>query len=480
MSVTESGPNATSTGQSDRERFGELLAAQRAAHLRDGAPSLAKRRTDLKRFKAALIERRGAIEEAINADFGNRSRHETAMMEVLGVVQGIDYLDRNLRRFMRPSRRRIAVQLRLGSNHVEYQPLGVVGVISPWNYPVNLSLMPVVTAIAAGNRVMLKPSKFTPATNTLLAWIVSEIFPEDQVTIVNGDGAAFSSLPFDHLVFTGSSAVGRAVMKAASENLVPVTLELGGKSPTIIAKGRVTDPTVSSIVFGKLLSGGQTCIAPDYPLMHESDVDAFIDGYDRLVKTAYPDGPTSKDYTSIVNDQQYSILTDLLDDARAHGARIIDVGHRPGDAALRPHTLAPSVVLGATDEMRIAQEEIFGPILPVFSYRDIDDAIEYVNARPRPLALYYFGGNDADRRKVLDRTTSGNVTVNGTIMHVGQDDLPFGGVGESGMGKYHGIEGFRTLSHPKGIYVQNRWNSTNLLHAPFGRRADVLLNFFLR
>ncbi len=473
-------PNATVARQSDRERFGHILAVQRAAYLRDGSPSLATRRSDLKRFKAALTSRRGAIEEAINSDFGNRSRHETAMMEVLGVVQGIDYLERNLARFMRPTRRRIALQMRLGSNHIEYQPLGVVGVISPWNYPVNLSLMPVVTAIAAGNRVMLKPSKFTPVTNALLASMVSELFPEEQVTVVSGDGSAFSSLPFDHLVFTGSTVVGRAVMKAASENLVPVTLELGGKSPTIVAKGRANDATVSSIVFGKLLSGGQTCIAPDYALVHESDVDNFIASYDRLVKAAYPDGPTSKDYTSIVNDQQYTILTELLDDARAHGAKIIEVGYRPSDAKLRPHTLAPSVVLGVTDEMRIAHEEIFGPILPIFSYSGIDGAIDFVNARPRPLALYYFGDDDADRRKVLNRTTSGNVSVNGTIMHVGQDDLPFGGVGESGMGKYHGIEGFRTLSHPKGIYVQGRWNSINLLHAPFGKRADLLLNFFLR
>ena len=448
--------------------------------MRDGAPSLATRRSDLKKFKAALIARRADIEQAINADFGNRSKHETAMMEILGVVQGIDYLERNLRRFMRPSRRHIALNLRMGSGRVQYQPLGVVGVISPWNYPVNLSLMPVVTAIAAGNRVMLKPWKLTPATNALLASILNAIFPEEQVAIVDGDGSAFSSLPFDHLVFTGNSSVGRAVMKAASENLVPVTLELGGKSPTIVAKGRVTDATVSSIVFGKLLSGGQTCIAPDYALVHESDVDAFIDSYDRLVKAAYPDGPTSKDYTSIVNDQQYSILTDLLDDARAHGARVIEVGHRPDDASRRPHTLAPSVVLGVTDEMRIAQEEIFGPILPIFGYRDIDDAIDYVNTRPetaRALLLRRQRRRPARGARPYDL---GNVTINGTIMHVGQDDLPFGGVGESGMGKYHGIEGFRTLSHPEGIFVQGRWNSINLLRAPFGKRADTLLNFFLR
>ncbi|MFF7282258.1 aldehyde dehydrogenase family protein [Streptomyces griseorubiginosus] len=467
-------------GPTDADRFHHILQTQRAAYLRDGAPSLQARRSDLARFRKALIARRGDIEKAIDADFGHRSRHESALMEIVGVVQGIDYLHRNLRRFMRPTRRHIELLLRFGSNRIEYQPLGVVGVISPWNYPVNLSLMPVVTAIAAGNRVMLKPSKLTPATNAVLASMLSELFPPEQVTMVNGDGSAFSSLPFDHLVFTGSTEVGRAVMKAAGDHLVPVTLELGGKSPTIVANGHIRDQVVSDIVFGKLLSGGQTCIAPDYALVHESDIDAFITSYDRLVKAAYPDGPTSDDYTSIIDDKQYRILTGLIEDARAHGARIIEVGHRPHDAAHRAHTLAPTVVLGVTDDMRIAHEEIFGPILPVFGYRDIDEAIDYVNARPRPLALYYFGGNGSERRRVLDRTTSGNVTVNGTIMHVAQDDLPFGGVGASGMGKYHGIEGFRTLSHPKGVYVQGRWNATRLLHAPFGKRTDTLLNFFLR
>jgi len=480
MKTTMSELNPQSASRSDRERFRDILAVQRAAYLREGAPSLTQRRGDLKKIKAALLARRSAIEEAINTDFGHRSRHETAMMEILGVVQGIDYLVRNLSRFMRPTRRHIALDMRLGSNRIEYQPLGVVGVISPWNYPVNLSLMPVVTAIAAGNRVMLKPSKLTPATNAVLASMLSELFPEEQVAMVDGDGSAFSSLPFDHLVFTGSTAVGRAVMKAASENLVPVTLELGGKSPTIVARGRVQDRTVSAIVWGKLLSGGQTCIAPDYALVHESEVNTFIESYDRLVKAAYPDGPTSEDYTSIVNDQQYAMLLELIDDARTHGARIIEVGHRPGDATRRPHTLAPTVVLGVTDEMKIAHEEIFGPILPILGYRHIDDAIDYVNARPRPLALYYFGDDDADRRKVLDRTTSGNVTINGTIMHVAQDDLPFGGVGASGMGAYHGVEGFRRLSHAKGIFEQGRWNFIELLRAPFGSRADALLKLFLR
>jgi coniferyl-aldehyde dehydrogenase len=464
----------------DAERFGGILAAQRAAFLRDGPPSLEQRRASLNKFRSAMLVRREAIEEAINTDFGRRSRHETAIMEVFGVVEGIKYLHRNLRKFMHPTRRQVALHMRFGKARVEYQPLGVVGVISPWNYPVNLSLMPVVTAIAAGNRVMLKPSKFTPATNEVLTTMLGEIFPEEQVALVKGDGAAFSTLPFDHLVFTGSTTVGRAVMKAASDNLVPVTLELGGKSPAIVAKGHSLEHAASHIVYGKLLSGGQTCIAPDYALIHESEVDAFIKTYDKVTKASYPDGPTGEDYTSIVNDQQYALLKEMIDDARARGAKIIEVGNRPGDASGRPHTLPPTIVLNVTDDMRIAHEEIFGPILPILPYRDMDDVIEYVNARPRPLALYYFGGDDQGRRKVLNRTTSGNVTINGTITHVAVDDLPFGGVGASGIGAYHGIEGFRRLSHAKGIFEQSRWNSMDLLHPPFGKVADTILNFFLR
>lgn len=373
--------------------------------------------------------------------------------------------------------------MRIGKARIEYQPLGVVGVMSPWNYPVNLALMPAATAIAAGNRVMLKPSEFTPATNVLLAKMFGEIFSEDQFAIVTGDatvGAAFTALPFDHLVFTGSTAVGRAVMKAASDNLVPVTLELGGKSPVIVAKGHALDQAAASIAFGKLLNAGQTCIAPDYAFVHEDDVDSFVGAYDRKVASFYADGPTSEHYTSIINERHHARLQGLIEDASAKGARIVEVGNRPGDASRRPNTLAPTVVLGVTDTMRIAHEEIFGPVLPIFPYHDIGDAIAYVNARARPLALYYFGADDQDRRMVLSRTTSGNVTINGTIMHIAQDDLPFGGVGPSGMGAYHGVEGFRTLSHAKGIYEQGRWNLSNLLHAPFRQPIDIILNMMLR
>jgi coniferyl-aldehyde dehydrogenase len=460
-----------------------ILAAQRAAFLRDGPPSLGRRRADLKKLRTAILARRIEIEAALNADFGHRSRHETAIMDLMSVVLGIDYLHRNLRRFMRPTRRHVALPFRLGSAWIEYQPLGVVGIVAPWNYPVSLALTPLATAIAAGNRVMIKPSEFTPATSNLLAAMVGDTFPNDQVAVVPGDaaiGAAFSGLAFDHLLFTGSTPVGRAVMRSASENLVPVTLELGGKSPVIVQKGYSLDYAAAGIAYGKLANAGQTCIAPDYLMVHEDDVASFLTAYDKAVAGLYPNGPASDDYTSILNDRHYARLNELLDDARSKGARVVESGPKPSDANSRPHTLAPMIVLGATDEMRVMQEEIFGPVLPILTYRQIDEAIAHINARPRPLALYYFGDSGEDRRKVLARTTSGNVTINGTLMHYAQDDLPFGGVGPSGMGAYHGIEGFRTFSHAKGVFDQGRLNASNLLRAPFGQVADRILRLMLR
>lgn len=474
--------NAIAMIEADK-RLDQILSHQRTAFLRDGPPSLSQRRADLQKLRGAIVVRRREIEDVLNVDFGHRSRHETAIMETFALILGIDYLHRNLRRFMRPTRRHVALPMRFGSARIEYQPLGVIGIMAPWNYPFSLALMPLATALAAGNRAMIKPSEFTPGTSNLLATMLAEIFPEEKVAVVTGDasmGAAFSALPFDHLIFTGSTPVGRAVMKAASDNLVPVTLELGGKSPVIVAKGHALDHAAAGIAYGKLSNGGQICIAPDYALVHEDDINAFTAAYDKAVASLYPNGPASDDYTSIINDRHYARLTGLIDDARAKGARILQVGRKPADPRGRPHTLAPTIVLDAKDNMRIMQEEIFGPVLPVLPYRDIDEAIAYVNARPRPLALYYYGSDGESRRKVLSRTTSGNVTINGTLMHYAQDDLPFGGVGPSGMGAYHGVEGFRTLSHAKGIFEQGRWNGGNLLRAPFGRPAETILKLMLR
>jgi coniferyl-aldehyde dehydrogenase len=310
-----------------------------------------------------------------------------------------------------------------------------------------------------------------------------EAFPEEQVAVVTGGaevGVAFSKLPFDHIVFTGSTSVGKAVMKAASENLVPVTLELGGKSPVIVENGFSLERAAASIAYGKLANGGQVCIAPDYVFVPERDCEAFVAAYDKAVRALFPEGAASADFTSLVNERHYRRLSALLDEARAKGARVIEVGVAPEAARKRPHTLAPTVVLGATRDMGILNEELFGPVLPVVPYRDIEDAIRHINAGPRPLALYYFGGKSLDRRKVLERTTSGNVTINDTLLHYAQDDLPFGGVGPSGMGAYHGIEGFRSLSHAKGIFEQSRWNMTGALRPPYSMLTSFVTWYLMR
>ncbi|MFT4192845.1 MAG: coniferyl aldehyde dehydrogenase [Comamonas sp.] len=459
-----------------------LLARQRDAFLQDGPPDLPLRRARLARLRAAVLAHREALKDAVSADFGHRARHETDLMELACVIQAIDYLARRLRRFMQRERRHVHLFYRAGRAYVEYQPLGVVGVMSPWNYPISLTLVPLATALAAGNRAMLKPSELTPRTSEALQRMLAEAFAEDEVAVVLGGpeaGAAFSALPFDHLLFTGSTQVGRKVMRAASDNLVPVTLELGGKSPAIVARGHVNDRTVNGIVLGKLANAGQTCVAPDYALVHEDDLEAFIARYVATVQRFYPDGPASRDYTSIVSDRHCDRLRGLVEDARRRGARVIEVGASPALSSARERTLAPTLVVNAGDQAALMQEEIFGPILPVRSYRGIDEAIAYVNARPRPLALYYFGAEDGDCARLLARTTSGNVGINNTLMHVAQDDLPFGGIGPSGMGAYHGIEGFRAMSHAKGVFVQGRWNLPGLLHAPFGKIADLALFFTL-
>jgi coniferyl-aldehyde dehydrogenase len=460
-----------------------VLARQRAAFLRDGPPTLAARRADLNKLKQAVRTQMDEFAKALDADFEGRSAKETAILEGLALVQGINYLRRNLGAWMRPQKRHVEMHFRPARSRVVYQPLGVVGIMSPWNFPVGLSLMPLATAIAAGNRAMIKPSEMTPATTDLLVRMLGEIFPEEQVAVVTGGpdaGAAFSSLPFDHLVFTGSTPVGKAVMKAASANLVPVTLELGGKSPVVVEQEFSLDRVAESLAFGKLANGGQICVAPDYALVHESEVDAFVAAFDKAVRKRYPAGPASADYTSVINERHYGRLRALLDEARAKGARVVEVGVNPEAARSRPHTLAPTVVLGARGDMAVTQDEIFGPVLPVVTYRTIEDAIAYINAGPRPLALYYFGSDGVDRRQVLERTTSGNVTINDTLLHYAQDDLPFGGVGASGMGAYHGIEGFKSLSHAKGVFEQSRWNMTGALRPPFGLLTRFVTWYLMR
>src|SRR5699024_5668610 len=396
-------------------------------------------------------------------------------------LEGIKYYRKRIRKWMRPERRALGLMGAFGSASVLHQPLGVVGIIVPWNYPLYLAIGPLIAALAAGNRVMIKMSEFTPKTGLMLKEILGKIFPEDHVAVVNGEvdvAAAFSALPFDHLLFTGSTAVGKHIMRAAAENLTPVTLELGGKSPVIIGEDYPMKDAVERISFGKCFNAGQTCVSPDYLLCPEHRIDEFVQEFTAQVGAMYPTIVDNPDVTSIINQRQYDRLQQNLADAEAKGANIIAInpaGESFADTRKMPYTL----VLNATDEMRIAQEEIFGPILLVYGYQQLEDAVAYINARPRPLALYYFDWSNARADYVVTHTHSGGVCINDTMSHVAIDDLPFGGVGDSGMGEYHGYEGFLTFTKPNAVFRKGRLNGTAMLLPPFNTKLHRLVYKFM-
>ncbi|HAQ25810.1 MAG TPA: coniferyl-aldehyde dehydrogenase, partial [Pseudomonas sp.] len=393
--------------------------------------------------------------------------------EIMPSLHGIHYARRRLRKWMKPSRRSVGLAFQPASARVLYQPLGVVGIIVPWNYPLYLAIGPLIGALAAGNRVMLKMSESTPATGQLLKDLLAQVFTEDQVAVVLGEadvGIAFSRLPFDHLLFTGSTSIGRQVMRAAADNLTPVTLELGGKSPAIVSTSVPLEDAAERIAFGKTLNAGQTCVAPDYVLVPKDRLKGFVEAYRQVIQRFYPQLADNPDYTSIINPRQYARLQDYLDDAQARGARLLPLFEQ-GQGRRMPHHL----LLNVTDEMRVMQDEIFGPLLPVVPYDDLEQALAYVNARPRPLALYYFGYDKAEQQVVLEHTHSGGVCLNDTLLHVAQDDLPFGGVGPSGMGHYHGHEGFLTFSKAKGVFDKQRFNAARMIYPPYGKALQKLV-----
>lgn len=471
---------ATPDDRRETATMDRVFAAQRRAFANDMYPSLAARRARLDRLQAALRGHDEAIRDAISADFGNRAREETLLLEQFTTIEGVKYVRRHLRRWMKPERRRVAWWSLPGRARVLCQPLGVVGVIVPWNYPLFLAASPLVAALGAGNRVMIKMSETTPRFGELFARLIAGAFAEDEVCAFNGEvevARHFASLPFDHLLFTGSTQVGRQVMKAAADNLTPVTLELGGKSPAIVSEDFDLEESARRIMFGKLTNAGQTCIAPDYVLVPASRADAFVAACRRAARDFYPRLADNPQYTSVVNERQFNRLNGYLDDARALGATVHALHDDATDATAR--RLSPVALTGVSDGMRVMREEIFGPILPIVPYTGLDEAIRYINARPRPLALYYFGGSAA-RERVLRETISGGVTVNNTLFHVAQGDLPFGGVGPSGMGHYHGREGFRTFSKPKGIYYDGRLSGSVLLRPPFGRLFRSMLRVLYR
>jgi coniferyl-aldehyde dehydrogenase len=454
------------------------LARLRAAQQRN-VPTYRQRMDDLKRLRVAFKARSDEFAAAMSADFGRRSRHESLLSDTFTVLKEIDYTRRHLRAWMRPRRALADWLFWPAHTEVRYQPLGVVGIIAPWNYPVNLALKPLIAAIAAGNHVMLKPSEHTPRTSELLKKLLEEVFPADRVAVVLGGpdvAGAFAALPFDHLFFTGSTAVGRKVMAAAAPNLTPVTLELGGKSPAIVAPDYPLATAVDRIAAGKFLNAGQTCIAPDYVLLPKASIPAFVEEMRKYVAQRYADLASNPDYSSIVSAGQYSRLKGYLDQAHAAGAKIIELAS--GDAGKR--VLPPTLVLDAREDLALMQDEIFGPILPLVGVDSVDAAIDYVNARPRPLALYHFDHDKARTRRVLERTVAGGVSVNDTVMHFAQSALPFGGVGPSGMGAYHGRAGFLALSKAKPVLYQARWTSMKLMRPPYGKVANFIVKFLTR
>jgi coniferyl-aldehyde dehydrogenase len=448
------------------ERQQAIFARQRAAFAARPYSSADERRVRLRALRAALRAHQDRLADAMSEDFGGRSKFESKMADVLGPVLEINHALGQLGRWMRSRRRRTELLFATNSAYVMYQPKGIVGIIAPWNFPVYLALGPLIAALAAGNRAMIKMSEYTPRTTAAVRALLAECFAEDEVAVFGGgvDAAqAFSALAFDHLVFTGSPAIAPHVMRAAAANLTPVTLELGGKSPAIVAPGAELAAAARAIAHGKTFNCGQICVSPDYALVPKAQVDAFAAAVAGAFRSFVPQVRGNADYTSVVNDRQHSRLLDLLADARSRGATVAVAGTIGPDRRLPLH-----VVTGVRDEMRIAREEIFGPILPVIGYDTLAEAVGYVAARPRPLALYPFGFDAAALASLLGATHSGGVTVNDWGWHVFNHDLPFGGSGTSGMGSYHGEEGFRELSHAKAVFRRHRFFPVGLFYPPYG------------
>ncbi len=478
---------ATAADNSSRpEVLGAMLDRMRAAQRREGPPDLALRRDRLERAMALLRDNRAAICEALASDFGHRSHDQSLLTDIVSALEPLKVAHRRVGAWMRPQRRRPRFPLGLlgARAEVQFQPLGVVGVISPWNFPVQLIFAPLAGILSAGNRAMIKPSEYTPATSELLRELIAGAFAPEEVQVVTGGvgtAAAFSALPFDHLLFTGSGAVGRKVMAAAAANLVPVTLELGGKSPVIISPEADMARAATRIMAGKLLNAGQICLAPDYVLVPRGREEAFADAAAAAVRGMYPTLRDNPDYTAIIHEGHAERLQGLIEDAAARGARLVTLNPAGEDLSQQPHRkMAPVLILDPTPEMAVMQEEIFGPVLPVLGVSDTDAAIAHVAAGPRPLALYWFGHDRAERTKVLRQTVSGGVTINDVVMHVAQEDLPFGGVGASGMGRYHGRDGFMTFSNARAVFSQGWGDPGRPVRPPYGAALRRALDWMAR
>ncbi len=454
-----------------------LLEAQRAAFMAALPEPLSVRKDRLTRAVAMVGDHADRFCDALSEDFGHRSREQSMMTDIAGSIAPLKHALKHVDRWARAEKRKVQFPLGLlgARARVEYQPKGVVGVISPWNFPINLVMSPLAGIFAAGNRAMVKTSEFTPATSALFEEVVGRYFAAEELAFVSGGpeaGKAFAELPFDHLIFTGATGIAKHILHAAADNLVPVTLELGGKSPVIVGRDADIRQATERVAIGKMLNAGQICLAPDYMLVPAEQQAAVVEGLKTAASAMYPTLLSNPDYTAIINDRHHQRLAEWIDDARAKGATVEVVNPAGEDFATANSRKMPlHIVTDVTDDMTIMQEEIFGPVLPVRRYEaGIDAAIAEVNRRDRPLAVYYFGKDEGEKRRVLDRTISGGATVNDVIFHVSMEDLPFGGVGPSGMGAYHGRDGFVTFSHAKAVYQQPKIDVAKLagLKPPYG------------
>jgi len=437
----------------------------------------------LLRLRHALVSRHEDILQAVNSDFGGRAREETLLLELFPVYDQIQHARRHLKSWMRKKRISGSWFLMPSSAYIHYQPLGVVGIIGTWNYPLLLTLGPLVDAMAAGNHIIVKPSEATPCTAEVIRSIIANSFSSDYVSCITGGpevGAAFSALPFDHLFFTGSHGVGKLVMRAAASNLTKITLELGGKSPAIFHKDCLFKQAVERVIAAKLLNAGQTCVAPDYILLPINLEAAFESKAQQIVTTLYPQLVGNPDYTHVISERHFQRLDDLVKDAIRKGARVKSLSPSAKVTSDHGRAFPPTLIFGANDSMLIMREEIFGPILPIIPYRTLEEAINYVNERPPPLALYYFDENKKRAEEVLAKTISGGAVVNDCMYHLGQHNLPFGGVGQSGMGHYHGFDGFENFSKKRGVMIQRRWSATSIFRPPYTNRKKKMIDLLLK
>lgn len=478
--------NAPQTSIENQEAVAEKMKAvlkqQQQEFIAEGRVSAEVRIDRLQRGISAVVNNQDKIVEALNADFSCRPRQLSILTDVAGSIGPLKTAAKEVRHWMKPEKRKTMFPINLlgGRSRIEYQPLGTVGVISPWNFPVNLTFGPLADILAAGNRAMIKPSEFTPTVSEVMAEIVAEAWDENEVAIFPGGpevGAAFSALPFDHLLFTGATSIARHIMRAAAENLVPVTLELGGKSPVLISRSADVKKTVGRIMMGKTMNAGQICLAPDYLMVPEEKVDEVIGEIKEAVSSMYPTMVDNPEYTSMINDRHYDRMQANIEDAREKGADIIEMKPDGEDFSAQNGTrkIPPTIINKTTHDMRVLEEEIFGPLLPIMTYKDFSETISYVNAQPRALAVYYFGSDQQEERDVLDKTVSGGACINDVIMHVMQEDLPFGGVGPAGMGSYHGYHGFKNFSHAKSIFTQSGMDIAGLagMRPPYNSKTEA-------